>query len=307
MVYAMDGTPLITFNKRDTMDIPPTFVSSTMQTPGQGLCKVGEHYIISKAGSASYNSAGSSANIEVYNSSFTNVGHMTHTLGHGSGISYNQTYDVFLMGNGEADVSPRLDILLNANANVVSAVGGSVPNYPYGGNNVMSIFLTKNGVDLLPGADGATWCVAGNDRLVMISLRRSDKARIFYLAMLGVGSADFSSDSNGYGTFVSGKTNSELNGTIKILKKYEPADTTINSAQGMAYDKGELVVSSSTSNCLLYKIAFCDSGYEIASSYKCAFYNADGSEASCEPEGVLRVGNGHFYCATTKGVIEFYV
>lgn len=306
MVYTKDGTLIYDSFTPETMDLPPVFVSDTMKSPGQGLCKIGENFLISKAGSASYDSAGSSANIEVYDSTFTNVGHMTHTLGHGSGLSYNPTYDAMLMGNGEANVSPRLDILLNASANVTSALGGSVPQYNFGGSNVMSIFLTKNGTPLLPSADGATWCVAGNDRLVVISLRDADKHRVFYLAMLGVGSTDFSQDENGYGAFVSGKSSSELNGTLKILKFFESTGGTINSAQGMAYDKGKLILSSSTSNCLLYKIAFYDEGYGIEQSYRCAFYKADGTEDSCEPEGVVKVGDGHFYCATTKGVIEFY-
>lgn len=306
MVYDKNGNPLVTQSTPETMDIPFDFASSTMKSPGQGLCKAGENFVISDAGSASYDSAGSTANIRVFDSSFASAGRMTHNLGHGSGISYNQTYDVFLMGNGEADVSPRLDILLNASANVSSAVGGSVPQYLFGGSNVMSIFLTKNGQELLPGADGATWCVAGNDRLAIFSLRRADKARVFYLAMLGVGTVDFSSDENGYGTFHSGKASSELNGTLKVLKKFEPIGDTINSAQGMAYDGGNLIVSSSTSNCLIYKIAFYDDGYLISDSWKCSFYNADGTELSCEPEGVVKIGEGHFYCATTQGVLYFY-
>lgn len=307
MVYDVNGNPLIDERKKMTMDIPPVFASSTMKTPGQGLAKIGERFVISKAGSASYDSGGSSANIEVYDSSFSNVGHMIHNLGHGSGISYNPTYDVFLMGNGEANVSPRFDILLNASANVTSAVGGSVPSYTYGGNNVMSIFLTKNGTPLVPQADGATWCVAGNDRLVFLSVRRADNARIFFLAMLGVGSSDFSQDADGYGTFVSGKSAGELNGTLKVLKRFDPIEESITSAQGISYDKGRLIVSSSTSNCLFYEIKFFDDGYDISSSYKCAFYNADGTEQSCEPEGVLRIGDSHFYCATTKGVLDFYI
>lgn len=306
MIYDKNGN--LIQDAAETMDIPPVFVSSTMTSPGQGLCKVGEHFLISDAGSASYDSGGSAANIRILNGSFSQVGYMTHNLGHGSGISYNQTYDALLMGNGEANVSPRLDILLNASANVIAAIGGSVPQYNFGGDNVMSIFLTKNGQELLSGADGATWCVAGNDRLVLFSVRRAnDKARIFYLAMLGVGSADFSADTRGYGTFRNGKSANELNGTLKIIKEFAPIGDTIASAQGMAYDRGSLVISSSTSNCLIFRINFYDDGYMITDRLKCSFYDVSGTESSCEPEGVQKVGDGHFYCATTKGVIEFSV
>ena len=289
------------------MDIPPVFISSTMKTPGQGLTKIDDYFVKSLAGSDSYDSAGSTAQIKLYNSSFAEIGHMLHNLGHGSGICYNQTFDAFLMGNGNSDIAPRLDILLGATASVESAVNENEPEYFFGGDNVLSIYLTKNGEELLAGADGATWCTAGNDRLVFISLRRSlDKARVFYLAMLGVGSEDFSLLDNGYGTFVNGKSDSELNGTIKILKYYEPISETIASAQGMMYDKGRLIVSSSKTNCLFYVIEFFERGYSITRNLKCTFFNADGTEQSCEPEGVVGVGDGHFYCATTKGVIEFY-
>lgn len=291
----------------DTMDLPVSYVSSSMKTPGQGLAKVGNNFVISQAGTDSYDSAGSTVKIQVYDSSFANIGFMWHNLGHGSNICYNPTYDAFLMGNGVANVSPRLDILLNASANVRSAIDGNEPEYLFGGSNVMSIYLTKNGTELLAGADGALWCVGGNDRLVFISLRRSsDKARVFYLAMLGVGSTDFSQDSAGYGTFVSGKSDSELNGTLKILKEYQPISDSINSTQGVTYDKGKLIVSYSTTACLLCKLALYDAGYKITDKYKVAFYNANGTEATCEPEGVEKVSDNHYYCATTKGVIDFY-
>ena len=294
------------YGNPDVMDIMPDIVSA-MSTPGQGLSKVGDRYLISRAGSASYDSAGSNATIQVYDSSFANVGHMIHNLGHGSGLSYNETYDVFLMGNGEANVSPRLDILLNASDSVISAVDGSIPEYLFGGSNVMSIFLEKDGTPLLPDADGATWCMGGNSRLVFISLRDADKNRVFYLAMLGVGSTDFSLLDTGYGTFISGKTDSELNGTIKILHKYERMGDGINSAQGMQYDKGKLIVTSSVSNCMIYRIGFYDTGYKILDAYKCSFFDGDGTELVCEPEGIVTVATGEFYCATTRGVIKIKI
>ena len=298
-------TPLIAV--KDTMDIPVSYASSSMKTPGQGLAKVGENFVISLSGTNSFDAAGSDAKIQIYDATFAAVGFMWHDLGHGSNICYNPTYDAFLMGNGNANVSPRIDILLGANAKITAAIGGSEPEYRFGGSDVMSIYLTKGGTELSPGADGALWCVAGNDRLVFISVRRaSDKARVFYLAMLGVGATDFSLVDGGYGTFVSGKSNSELNGTLKILKEYTPISNSIDSVQGMYFDKGKMIVSSSGTKCLLYKLAFYEEGYKIEERYKCAFYNADGTEANCEPEGVVRVGDGHYYCATTKGVIDFY-
>ena len=48
-------------------------------------------------------------------------------------------------------------------------------------------------------------------------------------------------------------------------------------------------------------------GAMIEACSKIAFYNADGKEQSCEPEGGHSADDGHFYVATTKGVLEFYM
>lgn len=290
-----------------TNNIPP-IITSNMSNPGQGLCKVGNYFVISRMGSDSYDSAGSTVHIDVYDSSFSNIGYMLHDLGHGSGLCYNETYNAFLMTNGNANVAPRLDIMLNASENVESAVDGSHPSYLFGGDNVLSIFLTKNGTDLMENADGVGWCIAGNDRLVLIALRdKSTYKKVFYQGLLGVGSTDFSLSENGYGTFVSGKTDTELNGTILITDRFDYVSEPITSTQGMFFNNGDLIISSSKTECLFYKVKFYDKGYKIVDKYKATFYQSDGSEYQCEPEGIVKIDDSNYYCATTRGILKFSI
>lgn len=282
-------------------------VLTSNMRPGQGLCKVGDYYIIGDQSSDSWDSpASTSGYIYIYDSSFALVGTIRHTLGHMGGMSYDTDMDVILTGNGNVGVSPRVDILLNVREAIENAIDGQTVTYDYDGNNVIHIPLKTNSKELLFNGEGGCWCFAGNNRTAIISIRHSvTHFRSFFIATLGLGTNDLSSDENGWGSFISGKSNAEYNGTIKIEKTYNGSD--ITSAQGMFYNDGELVIASSTVQVLLNQVQFTGDSYVVKRKSIASFYDANnGERLATEPEDIERVGYNHFICSTTRGLIDFY-
>jgi hypothetical protein len=223
---------------------------------------------------------------------FTFIDGMTHNLGHAATIDYDSTIDALVVGNGTSDtsVAPRLDIVLSASAKFAD---GSPLNY--NDADILHIELKTDKKEI--GGSGLICCYGGNWREVFLATGQNAPRKIFR-CLLGVGEEDFSdntveqNDVTSWGTFIPGKTNTEYNGTLKVLATYTGEETQVY--QGMCYRAGFIYLACGYSQPLVHKIRLYTNGrYEIVQTNIPQDYNADGSLKSVEPEGLC------FYDGTT--------
>lgn len=216
---------------------------------------------------------------------FTFIDGMTHNLGHAATIDYDSVIDALVVGNGTSDtsVAPRLDIVLGASAKFAN---GSPLNF----NDPDIIHIELKTTQKEIGGSGLICCFGGNWREVFLATGQNAPRKIFR-CLLGVGEEDFSDNSGEqndvtrWGTFISGKTNSEYNGTLKVLASYTGEETQVY--QGMCYRAGFIYLACGYSQPLVHKIRLYSNGrYEIVQTNIPQDYNADGSLKSVEPEGL---------------------
>lgn len=216
---------------------------------------------------------------------FSFIDGMTHNLGHAATIDYDSAIDAVVVGNGTSDTSiaPRLDIVLGANQKFAN---GNPLNYD--DPDIIHIEFKTEQKEI--GGSGLICCFGGNWREVFLATGQNAPRRIFR-CILGVGAEDFSDQSDGgtdlmkWGTFISGKSDSEYNGTLKIVATYTGEETQV--FQGMCYRAGFLYLACGYTQPLVHKIRLYSNGrYEIVQTNIPQDYNADGSLKSAEPEGL---------------------
>ena len=283
---------------------------TTALRKGQGFCKFGNYWLVALSSGASFSSGSTATNyIYIYNENFSQIGSIAHNLGHFSCLSYNEEMDVFISSNGDAGEYPRLDILLDAATHVQAAINGQTSQYMYGASDVIHIPLHTSAKDLYGVSDAGVWCFGGNNRYVYISVRnRTQQTRRFYKGILGVGTANFAdsgtTDVTAWGTFLSGKTNQQYNGTLKILDVYEGDN--IASAQGLDYYNGKLVLSSSADNIDINVVNLDDNNYQIIGYHRISNLAADGSSIQTEPEDLTITEDGIFV-NTAIGMFQVFL
>lgn len=216
---------------------------------------------------------------------FTFIDGMTHNLGHAATIDYDSVIDALVVGNGTSDtsVAPRLDIVLGASAKFAD---GSPLNF----NNPDILHIELKTTQKEIGGSGLICCFGGNWREVFLATGQNAPRKIFR-CLLGVGEEDFSdntveqNDVTSWGTFIPGKTNTEYNGTLKVLSTYTGEETQVY--QGMCYRAGFIYLACGYSQPLVHKIRLYTNGrYGIVQTNIPQDYNADGSLKSVEPEGL---------------------
>lgn len=285
-------------------------LKSTAMAQGQGFCKYGDYWLVGISSGTSFSSGSSSSNyINIYDSSFSLVGRIKHNLGHVSCLSYCEVFDSFITSNGNAGEYPRVDILLNASVHITAALASQTSEYMYGASDVLSIPLHTSAKDIYEDSDAGVWCFGGNGRYVYLSVRnRTTQTRRFYKGILGVGTADFSdtgtTDVTKWGTFLSGKAATEYNGTLKILETYEGDN--ISSAQGIDYRNGRLILSSGSTRMDVNVLNLYDGKYQVTGLHRISKLNADGSQASVEPED-LTIVDGRVFVNSSIGMFEIFI
>lgn len=241
-----------------------------------------------------------------------------HNLGHCASADYRSDTDVMLVANGTyaEGVVPTVYLISNAYATTDSGNDILVTD-----SNVMALEFTT--------LDG-TGCVAcfGETSDIIYVMTADDPAhpfvngnRYIYKMLLGKGSADMTTlhPSDSVGTFVSGKSDMEFNGTAYIMNRYV-AEYPIE-LQGMKYINGQIMLSIDTyvNNIITgylanIKLNEFDQSFIISDAKWIPSLDEDGNYVKTEPEG-FAVADGVGYItifrntmsANRSKTLEFYL
>lgn len=179
-------------------------------------------------------------NVMVFKNGYGYHSRGNHNLGHCSNADYNQETDTIIVSNGSTDATliPTVYFVSNALQTVDDADDILITS-----ENVLSIEF-----DNLEGS-GCVACFGETKDIIylMTAEKASDFAnysgKYLYKFFLGKGSTDLTElyPAESYGTFVSGKSDNEYNGTARLLNQYfgeYPVEL-----QGLKYINGNLCLS----------------------------------------------------------------
>ena len=201
---------------------------------------------------------------------------LTHNLGHCASVDYSRVSHSIIFANGSTDktIRARLDILPNAketlNNNTVLSL-----------SDVISIELNSEWY-------GLTACFGGSADTCYIMYFTDKTGNNCNIAQckLGLGNVDLSN--NGYGTFIQGKENSEYNGTLKVIKTFNPIY--LNALQGAEYHNGKIWLMSSNDKVRAYQLQLTeDNNVIIENCYGFDQLNTDGTNVIYESEGMMHI------------------
>lgn len=275
--------------KADAINVPLEIkhTKKTTYCATQGLTIVGDTIIHFMSGADDHSN---NVNLLRWGLDYVAKANMTHNLGHAATADYNSEFDTLAVSNGTLTqgVKPRVDLVTGASAKI--AAGGQLS---YTDPDIIHIELASNVKEI--GGEGLICTFGGNGRIIYLATGQNAHNKIFR-CILGVGDEDFSDQSAGgddetrWGTFISGKADTEFNGTLKVLSTY--TGPSLGIYQGMCYRNGRLYIAAGTTTPLVHKLALLSNGrYEIVQTNSPTEYNADGTEKTIEPEGLCFIDN----------------
>ncbi|WP_214889627.1 hypothetical protein [Exiguobacterium sp. s142] len=204
---------------------------------------------------------------------FAEKANKQHNLGHANGVDYRNGF--LLVFNG-ATYPPEINIFKN----------------PYGKTSVLTTDTANTQIIFMEGnkrleGDGSA-CFGENERIVYYNAG----AKI-YKFLLGMGDNDLSDVTPGktdpayWGTFTSGKAQTEYNGTAKLLKTYTLTDQLTPGQvqpQGITYN-GSLYLVTGSEYCHAFKVELLTNGtFNIIDDFKYSHTNYKNEIIHVEPQ-----------------------
>ena len=211
--------------------------------------------------------------IDFSNNTQSLAGTFEHNWGHVNSISYNRFTDSLILGNGSGSYSLYGKILIFENASAFKSetrvdVSESIQI------DVWSFGVKANVI----------WGDANNEKGNICYVITNDNKNIRKL-LLGQGSNQLAS-----GTFVSGKTGLQYNGTYKILAEYSQADGD-DVCQGSCFIGGKLYIGLGHDTLWYTENALHDDGTITKATVRETFYKDDGTIAPRAMQGVTVTDN----------------
>ena len=240
----------------------------------QDATKVGDEYWLFEGSTPDHIST---ANIHRINpKDFSEIGLITHNLGHANGVDYRD--NTLLVYNGGA-LPPEINLYKNPdNTKTDLKIQDDA--------NTRIIF--KESSKLLPG-DGSA-CFGLNKKIVYYAYSAGGTQVVILKILLGLGDNDLSdkttdkSDNQHWGSFVSGKSNDEYNGTAQIIASYTGDISGDTQPQGMAFN-GDLYLGITHSEQKTYQLQLLDDGsFKVVDSYKLEMTDYKNNVIGLEPE-----------------------
>lgn len=241
---------------------------------GQDATKVGDEYWLFDGSTPDHIST---AYIHRINpTDFSEIGLITHNLGHANGVDYRD--NTLLVYNGGA-LPPEINLYKNPdNTKTDLKIQDSA--------NTQIIFKESN--KLLPG-DGSA-CFGLDKKIVYYAYSAGGTQVATLKILLGLGDNDLSdkttdkSDNQHWGSFVSGKSSDEYNGTAQIISSYTGDISGDTQPQGMAFN-GDLYLGTSHSEQKAYQLQLLDDGsFKVIDSYKSEMTDYKNNVIGLEPE-----------------------
>lgn len=227
-------------------------------------------------------------------------GNITHNLGHANTVDYCEETDCLIVGNASlGKETPRFDIITNVSA----LIDGNNHRISYGDANVISYDCS------LFGSHYLSCCFGGDKRTAFIVMGGEEgtleNPRGFKI-QLGMGTVDISNwGTKGGGTFISGKSIDEYNGTFYVVGECV-SDTYLGAFQGMCFHNGNLYVASGGNIARIYELQMTTSGKMfVKNSYQIDMYYNSNARVNLEPEG-LCVYKGIYFIMYVGGMDNQY-
>ena len=240
----------------------------------QDATKVGNEYWLFDGSSSDHVSTASIHRVNP--TDFSKIGTISHNLGHANGVDYRD--NTLLVYNGGA-FPPEINLYKNPDNTMTNLkIQDSA--------NTQIIFKESN--KLLPGDGSACF---GIDKKIVYYAYSSGGTQVTILKiLLGLGDNDLSdktadkSDSQRWGSFVSGKSSDDYNGTAQIIKSYIGNISGNNQPQGMAFD-GDLFLGTGFVEQKAYQLQLIDDGsFKVVNNYKSEMTDYKNNIISLEPE-----------------------
>lgn len=201
---------------------------------------------------------------------------LSHNLGHCASVDFSKVTGALIFGNGSTNksIKARIDILPNAISVLETRETVTL-------SDTISIQLDNSW-------HGLTACFGGSGDSCYILYFTDEMGDNCIIAQckLGLGNSDLSSD--GFGTFIAGKGSNEYNGTLKIIKTYNPIY--LNVLQGAEFYHGKIWVMTSNDKVRAYQLQLTEDGNVIIENcYGFDQLSNDGINVAYESEGMVHV------------------
>ena len=255
----------------DGVKIP---INRYMTYVGQDATKVGDEYWLFGESTPDHTST---AYIHRINpTDFSEIGLITHNLGHANGVDYRDNTLLVYNGGG---LPPEINLYKNPdNTKTDLKIQDTA--------NTQIIFKESN--KLLPG-DGSA-CFGPDKKIVYYAYSTGGTQVTILKILLGLGDNDLSdkttdkSDNQHWGSFASGKSSDEYNGTAQIISSYTGEISGDTQPQGMAFD-GDLYLGITHSEQKAYQLQLCDDdSFKVVNSYKSEMTDYKNNVIKLEPE-----------------------
>ena len=244
-----------------------TFVS-------QDATKVGDEYWLFGGSTADHISTASIHRINP--TDFSEIGLITHNLGHANGVDYRD--NTLLVYNGSA-FPPEINLYKNPDNTMTNLKIQDAAN---------TQIIFKENSKLLPGDGSACWGL--DNKTVYYAYSAGGTQVVILKILLGLGDNDLSdkttdkSDNQHWGSFVSGKSSDDYNGTAQILTSYTGEISGGNQPQGMAFN-GDLYLGTGYSEQKAYQLQLLDDGsFKVVDNYKSEMTDYKNNVIGLEPE-----------------------
>ena len=207
---------------------------------------------------------------------FSEIGLITHNLGHANGVDYRN--NTLLVYNGSA-LPPEINLYKNPDNKMTDLKTQDAAN---------TQIIFKESSKLLPG-DGSA-CFGLDKKIVYYAYSAEGTQVVILKILLGLGDNDLSdkttdkSDNQHWGSFASGKSNDEYNGTAQIISSYTGEISGNNQPQGMAFN-GDLYLGTGFSEQKAYQLQLIDDGsFKVVDNYKSEMTDYKNNVIGLEPE-----------------------
>lgn len=247
----------------------------------QGMVQVGNQLWVGNA-STDDHSTDTIGQLYKFDSELNKVGRFVHNLGHLNSLDYNSETDALLTSNTSDNTTLISEIILVQGVTHLN-VPDSWPLINYNDSYVIKIPMGVNNIGGGP--------IFGENKNVVYFMcgqyQGTYKIQKYYL---GTGSNNLST--SGIGTFISGKTDNEYNGTAKLLGEfYGP---TMEVGQDATYFNGNIYGTFGRRTGKIYKIELnqattteVQGTYSLKEAWILPNYDNNGSNISSEAEGTV--------------------
>lgn len=197
----------------------------------QGACTVGDKFVGFNASADDHATTANYFVCDVFD--FSTKQTYSHNLGHCASADYNVKTDTMMVGNGAVsqDVLPTM-YLVSDMRNTISE-----------GSDILVTSENVTPIDITTIGGYGFVCCFGESECIAYAITQTATGKNFFKLLLGMGTNNMLSlyQQDSYGSFISGKADTEYNGTAHVLKKITATNVT-GELQGLKFINGKIIM-----------------------------------------------------------------